>query len=95
MRVAFSRAKATTDGQQRSHAAEDVPGWASFMALFGLAFVVADRCRLRFSALVSTRDGFFACDLPEVDDLSLRTLKPVRVRVRCGRAEGSIVCVEV
>jgi hypothetical protein len=61
------------------------------MAKFGLALVVSDICLLRFSALVSTRDGFFPCDFPEVDDLSLRALMPVLVRDRCGFAEGSMV----
>jgi hypothetical protein len=61
------------------------------MAKFGLALVVSDICLLRFSALVSIRDGFFACDFPELDDLSLRTLKPVLALERGGLAEGSIV----
>jgi hypothetical protein len=91
MRVDFSSARATTTVRGEANVANYTPGWASFMALFGLALVVADRCLLRFSALVSTRDDFFACDFPELDDLSLRTLKPVRVRVRCGLPEASMV----
>jgi hypothetical protein len=61
------------------------------MAAFGLALVCSDMCLLRFSALVSTRDGFVMCVLPELEDLSLRTLKPVLVRVRWGLSEVSMV----
>jgi hypothetical protein len=91
--VDFSSARATTTVRGEANIANHTPGWASLMALFGLALVVADRCLLRFSALVSTSDAFFACALPELDDLSLRTLKAVRVRLRCGLPEASIAMV--
>jgi hypothetical protein len=57
------------------------------MAAFGLALVFADKCLLRFSAEVSTKDGLCLCVFPDVDDLSLRILKLDLIRERDGLFE--------